>query len=247
MFSIWLLLSRCLSVEGLQNVDNVSVEDQGVNSVSNDPELRWAIDHSFLGKVSVSVADDGETAVVVSMVPKNQIDANKVCSSLENHVNTNMRKENETSLSNSNVDNILLNVPVDKIAGYNLRCNDLDYRKDRIDGMDTEEDNNRKCLLDRSPEIEQLDNGLEKVPSSLPSLSSAPSNILDSTTRLSQVQLHRPLEDNFAEETMCNSSRYNEHDDSFSLSCGSYQNIAELHQDKCKLLCCCLLISFFEC
>ncbi|XP_074580177.1 uncharacterized protein At4g10930 isoform X2 [Curcuma longa] len=226
------LCPRCLSVEGLQNVDNVSVEDQGVNSVSNDPELRWAIDHSFLGKVSVSVADDGETAVVVSMVPKNQIDANKVCSSLENHVNTNMRKENETSLSNSNVDNILLNVPVDKIAGYNLRCNDLDYRKDRIDGMDTEEDNNRKCLLDRSPEIEQLDNELEKVPSSLPSLSSAPSNILDSTTRLSQVQLHRPLEDNFAEETMCNSSRYNEHDDSFSLSCGSYQNIAELHQDK---------------
>ncbi|XP_042383345.1 uncharacterized protein At4g10930-like isoform X1 [Zingiber officinale] len=226
------LCPRCLSVEGLQNVDHGPVEDQGVNSVSNDPELRWAIDHSFLGKVSVSVADDGETAVVVSMVPKNQIDANKVGSSLENHVNTNTRKENETSLANSNVDNILLNVPVDKIAGYNLRCNDLNYSKDRIDGMDTEEDNNRNCLLDRSPEIEQLDDELEKVPSSLPSLSSAPSNILDSTTGLSQVQLHGPLEDNFAKETMCNSSRYDEHDDSFSLSCGSYQNIAELHQDK---------------
>ncbi|WOK91469.1 hypothetical protein Cni_G00160 [Canna indica] len=177
--SSW-LCPRCLSIEEPEKMDQVSVEDQGKNSDSKGAELGCAVDHSFLGKVSVSVADDGETALVVSMVQADQTSKDKISASVENWVETSMNKEIQSTSADSNIinSNPKLNDVVDKIDGYKLK-------------------------------------GLSQ----------------DGQVSPCHPLIHSSMEANCAEETLC-SSRFNEQDDSFSISCDSYQNMAELPQDK---------------
>ncbi|XP_020082772.1 uncharacterized protein At4g10930-like isoform X2 [Ananas comosus] len=59
------LCPRCIPAEGQQNLDSFLKQNPDGNSIVT-------IDSSFAGKVSVSIADDGETAVVVSMVGAQQ-------------------------------------------------------------------------------------------------------------------------------------------------------------------------------
>ncbi|CAL9175082.1 unnamed protein product [Musa hybrid cultivar] len=238
--SSW-LCPRCLSIEEPQKMDDIPVQDQGWHSILKAADHGWAVDHSFLGKVSVSVADDGETALVVSMVQRDQTSKDDTSAS-EDLIETNMRKETETSFSESNVDNPKLNVQVDKSGDFKLNCDDLICSNDSVfDGMVADTDSSYENLLDTSPAMTREDNELNNISSALTLLESAPSNIVDSQLSLShggpisssdQPLIHSLLEANHTEETMCNSSRYNDHDDSFSLSCSSYQNIDELRQDK---------------
>ncbi|KAH7657878.1 Zinc finger RING/FYVE/PHD-type protein [Dioscorea alata] len=65
--SSW-LCPRCVSKQGAQKPDTFIMQNVVTQSEPRSVDLGWSVDYNFAGKVSVSVADTGDTDIVVSMV-----------------------------------------------------------------------------------------------------------------------------------------------------------------------------------
>ncbi|KAH7657876.1 Zinc finger RING/FYVE/PHD-type protein [Dioscorea alata] len=67
-FYVFLSLYRCVSKQGAQKPDTFIMQNVVTQSEPRSVDLGWSVDYNFAGKVSVSVADTGDTDIVVSMV-----------------------------------------------------------------------------------------------------------------------------------------------------------------------------------
>ncbi|XP_072966324.1 uncharacterized protein At4g10930 isoform X1 [Typha angustifolia] len=113
------LCPRCISVEGQEKQGGVLQQNLGAHSAGKGADHGCAIDMSFSGKVSVSVADDGETALVVSMISGEQKNEASSISPLESKLAVNAGNEIETSCY-SYSDNPELDTQLNKIGCLNL-------------------------------------------------------------------------------------------------------------------------------
>ncbi|KAG0485751.1 hypothetical protein HPP92_009830 [Vanilla planifolia] len=85
---------RCINNEVQQNSVMFSLQNHGKYAIIQGADTGWTGDPSLLGKVSVSVADAGETAVVVSLIDgKDKMDSRK---SLLNEIETEL--ENDSNI-----------------------------------------------------------------------------------------------------------------------------------------------------
>ncbi|XP_038981372.1 uncharacterized protein At4g10930 isoform X2 [Phoenix dactylifera] len=245
------LCPRCASVEVQQKLDCLPIQNPSKHSTLRSAGRVSNIDPSFLGKVSVSVADAGETAVVVSMVggePRTE-----GSSPLKNDIDINTGKDNGTSLSDSDADNLKLDMQLDKSGCVELICDSLMCSDDKGSiPLVQEIENSSERLLDMSPKMDVIQPDVKLTENSLAYAASemvvvrAEDDILD--TSLDQSQgvvlsspcvsvIHGGFPGKNTEETAHSSSNFNEYNVSCPLSSENAENKNGLSEDnKCDTI-----------
>ncbi|XP_010918320.1 uncharacterized protein At4g10930 [Elaeis guineensis] len=160
------LCPRCASVEVQQKWDCLPIQNPSKHFTLRSAGHVSNINTSFLGKVSVSVADAGETAVVVSMVggePRTEASF-----PLKNDLDITTGKENGTSLSDSDAGNTKLDMPLDKSGCVELICNSLMCSDDKGSIPPVQEiENSSEGLLDMSSKMDVIQPDVEPTENSL--------------------------------------------------------------------------------
>ncbi|KAG1346680.1 hypothetical protein COCNU_06G005090 [Cocos nucifera] len=160
------LCPRCASVEVQQKLDCLPIQNPSKHSTLRSAGHVSNINPSFLGKVSVSVADAGETAVVVSMVggePRTEASF-----PLKNDLDITTGKENGTSLSDSDAGDTKLGMPPDKSGCVELICNSLMCSDDKGSTPLVQEiENSSERLLDMLPKMDVIQPDVKLMENSL--------------------------------------------------------------------------------
>lgn len=241
---------RCASVEVQQKLDFLPVQNPSKHSTLRGAGHMSNIDPSFLGKVSVSVADAGETAVVVSMVGVEP--RIKASSPLKSDPDINTGKENGTSLSDSDAGNTKLDMQLDKIGCVELMCNSSMCSDDKGSiPLVQEIENGYERLLDMSPKMDVIQPDVELTENSLAYAASEKAVVLaDDLLKTSLDQshgvmlsspcvsvIHGGFHAKNTEETTHNSCNLNEYNVSCPLSSENEENKNGLSENnKCDTI-----------
>lgn len=153
------LCPRCLTHEAHRKLDGISSQKLG-NHYAENADIGWMADPSFSSKVSVSVADAGETAVVVSMVEGQQKPEHNTTYFSEVEPVCDTDKETEM-LPDTISGNGKLNVRLENIGCTELVCNSVICSDGKGSKASIPEKNkNSEVLLD-IPELPSLEDTSE--------------------------------------------------------------------------------------
>lgn len=146
------LCPRCINHEVPQNSGAVSLQSFLKYPAPQTAEIGWTVDSSLSGKVSVSVADAGETAVVVSMIEGKQ---NTDCETsffdrLDSNIDILIEKSSlHSDIENSETDLQLKGGSCIQDSESSLFFNDYKEHLTNVSDVDT----SSECFFDISPEI----------------------------------------------------------------------------------------------
>lgn len=154
-FVIGIQSNRCFTDEAQRKLDGISSQKLGNHSAQN-ADIGWTTDTSFSSKVSVSVADAGETAVVVSMVEGQQKPGHSMTSRSEVGLVCDADK-GANMLPDTISGNWKLDVQLENIDGTGLICSSLICSEGKGYNASTPEKNkNAEVLLD-IPELPSME------------------------------------------------------------------------------------------
>ncbi|XP_020588381.1 LOW QUALITY PROTEIN: uncharacterized protein At4g10930 [Phalaenopsis equestris] len=146
------LCPRCINIEVPQKSGAVSVQSSLTYSAPQTADIGWTVDSCLSGKVSVSVADDGETAVVISMIEGKQ---NSDCGTsffdrLDSKVDMVIEKSSFYSdIENSETDLQLRDGSCIQASQNSLLLSDYKMHHSNLSDVDC----SSECFFDISPEI----------------------------------------------------------------------------------------------
>lgn len=200
--SSW-LCPRCITEEAQQKSNGGSMQNLGSCPAPINPyQLGFTVEPSFSGRLSVSVADDGETAVVVSMV-EGQPNSDPCKTSLsEFGHNFKADIESETSLSDTNSGNDKLDVQLENSGCIELICDSLiDSNENESNGCAPENEENSESFLDISASMDCRPAEVDFVGKSLPSLEGAEAEL--TVTLPDNDEVLPPLAPSTSENASC--------------------------------------------
>ncbi|KAL6986424.1 hypothetical protein U1Q18_019786 [Sarracenia purpurea var. burkii] len=134
------LCPRCIANENPQKSDEIPVLRSSYQSCPENASSECVVNAVFSGKVSVSVADAGETAVVVSMVERNQVTEEKppLTSKVDNDLKIEMLVSSSTAkcpkLETASTEKTIMKpvcesheveLCLSQDSSFNLSCNSL--------------------------------------------------------------------------------------------------------------------------
>ncbi|KAG0487511.1 hypothetical protein HPP92_009606 [Vanilla planifolia] len=177
---------RCINNEVQQNSVMFSSQNHGKYAIIQSADTGWTGDPSLLGKVSVSVADAGETAVVVSLIDgKDKMDSRK---SLLNEIETELEKMIPTSLENLNFNDSVMDLHPKDDSCNRLSCNNLGFSDYKGHYTITDVDNS-DTFFDISPEIIDFQSDGDVKEATLPSLFLQDDGLRKSTNDITESKL----------------------------------------------------------
>lgn len=143
---------RCISNEEPHKSGAVSLQSSLKYSAPQTAEIGWTVDPSLSGKVSVSVADAGETAVVVSMIEGKQKTDHGT--SFFDSLDYNMDIVIEKSSLFSDIENSETDLQLKEGNYIQVSQNNLLFSNDKEHHTNVSDvDSGSECFFDISPEI----------------------------------------------------------------------------------------------
>lgn len=244
------LCPRCSPVEVKQKLDCLSIQNLSKHSILRSAGHGSNIDPSFLGKVSVSVADAGETAVVVSMVGGGR--TTEASSPSGNDPDINKGKETRTPLSDADASNPNLGVQLDQSGCVELMCKSF-VCSDETGSIPLvpKIENSSEKLLDMSPKMDDIQPDVKLTENSLAYAASemvviqAEHDILNTSLDQSQDTMpfsscdsvvHGGFQAKNTEENTHSPCHFNEYSVSCPFSSDSYRNENGQSENKCDTI-----------